>query len=361
MMNRPMFIILTTLAKHEKPLSSKELTTRLAAQGVGLSERTVRHYLKRFDEDGFTTGCLKRGRTITAKGREELRHGFVSERMSFVINRINNLSVLSDFSPDTCRGKVILNITNVVEGKITEALTLLSLLLNSPYSMSDRIVVAKAGERLGDDGVVPQGVVAVGTICSMTLNSVFLKAGIPVSTKLGGVVEIEGFRPVGFSSVISYEGSSVPPLEIFMKGRMTDVLGAVHDGTGRVLGSFREIPANSLLAAKVFHEKLRNVGIPSPIIFGQPNEPLLGLPVTEGKVGLVVLGGLNPNAGLEEAGLGSDSRAMATLYDFIGMNPIRFTEGVVGAAGLSDAREIARYSDKRRKENDGYWSVLREL
>jgi len=320
-MNRLVPLILTALNSGGKPLSSKELAMRLASQGVALSERTVRYYLQKFDAEGFTEGCAKRGRRITAKGRQELTQGFVAERVGFIINKINNLSFLADFNPDTGRGKVILNITCVSEERLQEALAILQSLLRSPYAMSDRVLLARSGESIGDY-FIPDGLVAIGTLCSITLNSILLKSGIPVATKFGGIVEVRNHQPVGFSSAISYEGSSVPPLEILIKGRMTDVLGALRRGTGKILGSFWEIPAESLCEARKVNKKLKKLGLHGCILFGQPGESLLGLPVTDGKVGLVVLGGLNPSAGLEEAGLVSDSYALAALHDYLALNPL---------------------------------------
>ncbi|HCG98663.1 MAG TPA: hypothetical protein DE036_02330, partial [Actinobacteria bacterium] len=38
--------------------------------------------------------------------------------------------------------------------------------------------------------------------------------------------------------------------------------------------------------------------------------------VSPGRMGLVVMGGLNPLAALEESGIKTDSKAMSTLIDF---------------------------------------------
>jgi repressor of nif and glnA expression len=47
-----------------------------------------------------------------------------------------------------------------------------------------------------------------------------------------------------------------------------------------------------------------------------PNQPLFGIPVGEGRTGLVVMGGLNPAAALEEAGLNSENRSLAGLLEY---------------------------------------------
>ncbi|OPY10416.1 MAG: Ribonuclease R winged-helix domain protein [Syntrophus sp. PtaB.Bin001] len=354
-MNRLVLLILTALNSENKPLNSKELATRLASRGVDLSERTVRYYLKKLDADGLTEVCAKKGRKITAKGRQEITQGFVSERVGFIINKINNLAFLADFHPVTGRGKVILNITYIPEDRLEEALAILQSILHSPYAISERILIGRSGEIFGDC-LVPEGLVAIGTLCSITLNSVLQRTGIPVTTKFGGIVEIQNNQPVGFSSVISYEGSSVPPLEILIKGKMTDVLSVLDLGTGKILGSFREIPAESLSDAKKVNEKLKKLGFQSCILFGQPGKSLLGLPVTDGKVGLVVIGGLNPSAALEEAGLVTDGQALAMLQDYVALSPI---ETFIKKKAVTRSPAISEYSPSREiSQNFAYPPLL---
>jgi repressor of nif and glnA expression len=49
---------------------------------------------------------------------------------------------------------------------------------------------------------------------------------------------------------------------------------------------------------------------------GRASQPLLEIPVSEGRVGAIVIGGLNPVAILEETGVRVDSRAMAEMIDY---------------------------------------------
>jgi repressor of nif and glnA expression len=116
------------------------------------------------------------------------------------------------------------------------------------------------------------------------------------------VVEVADGRPRRFVTAIAYESSSIAPLEILMKGRMRDVLGAGRSGTGMVLGSLREIPAGSLDDARRLHQKMKKKGFPADIVFGRPGEHLLDIPVGPDRAGMVLLGGLNSLAVLEEAG-----------------------------------------------------------
>jgi repressor of nif and glnA expression len=57
-------------------------------------------------------------------------------------------------------------------------------------------------------------------------------------------------------------------------------------------------------------------GIRGILLIGNPNQPLLEMPVAMDKAGMIIVGGLNPIAALEEAGILTVSKAMSTLYKF---------------------------------------------
>ncbi len=314
-MNKVMYAILRVLDRQQNIMGSTELSRELLPHGIELSERTVRHYLKMLDENGLTFVQGKRGRTITEKGRSELNNSFVSERVNFVISKMDSLSYLTDFNIDAMKGNIILNISFFPEKKLRDALRVMTEVFSSPYVMCNKIIMAKNGERIGDV-VIPEGTIGLGTVCSITLNGIFLKTGIPVSSKYGGVIEIQEGIPKRFVSLISYEGSSLDPLEIFIRSRMTDVAGVIKQNSGKILASFREIPVVSVNEAENLSNKMVRKGIGGKIIFGKPNQPLLDIPVGADKVGMIVVGGLNPIAAAEESGIHTESMAMSTLFEY---------------------------------------------
>jgi repressor of nif and glnA expression len=62
--------------------------------------------------------------------------------------------------------------------------------------------------------------------------------------------------------------------------------------------------------------RLKDVGLGGFMTMGFPGQPLLEIPVSEGRFGAVVIGGLNPVATLEETGARVYSRALAGLVDY---------------------------------------------
>jgi repressor of nif and glnA expression len=294
---------------------SREVSRKLRAHGIDLTERTVRYHMRILDERGYTEVYGKEGRRITDKGRSEMRNSNVSEQIGFVSAKIESLSYLTTLNLESMKGTTILNVSFIPEGQISKAIGILKRFFSSPFSMCNRLIFAPAGEQIGDI-VVPEGKVGLGTVCSVTINGLFLKTGIPVTSRYGGVLEISGAAPKRFTSLISYEGSSLDPLEIFIRGKMTDVTGCVKNGSGSILASFREIPVVCLKEAVSLSNKMAAKGIGGVLSIGKPNTPFLDIPVGIDKAGMVFVGGLNPVASLDEAGIVTHSRAMSALIEY---------------------------------------------
>ena len=321
-MTKTMLSILKILDTHpDKILGSGALSKRLKVYGIDLTERTVRYHLRILDERGFTKVFGKEGRMITPRGKEELTQALVSDKIGFIISRIETLAYLTDLDLETHKGNVILNISYFPEEELKDAIRLMSPVFSSPYVMSKMVILKRSGERIGDV-MVPDGQVGFGTVCSVTINGIFLKAGIPVTSRFGGVLQINS-DPVRFTALIAYEGSSLDPLEVFIKSKMTDIMGAVGNHSGKILASFREIPVVSIEKATQLRATLTDKGIGGVLLIGNPNQPLLEMPVGLDRAGMIIVGGLNPIAALEEAGIPTITKAMSTLYKFSELIPFR--------------------------------------
>ncbi|MCP4605873.1 MAG: DUF128 domain-containing protein [Proteobacteria bacterium] len=61
--------------------------------------------------------------------------------------------------------------------------------------------------------------------------------------------------------VIGYDSTTINPIEIFIKGKMTSVNEIVRTGMGTLGASFREIPAVALSKAKQIIKKLERTGL----------------------------------------------------------------------------------------------------
>lgn len=61
---------------------------------------------------------------------------------------------------------------------------------------------------------------------------------------------------------------------------------------------------------------LKKAGINGLIIIGEAGKPVCEMPVGRNKVGVVLIGGLNPAAAAVEAGIDATNMAMSRLIDF---------------------------------------------
>jgi hypothetical protein len=124
--------------------------------------------------------------------------------------------------------------------------------------------------------------------------------------------------------LIHYAGSSLDPSEVFIRARMTSVRDVAKRGEGKVLANFREIPALCRPIVDEVIAKLKEVGIQGLVIIGNTSEPVCEIPVELNRIGMVLLGGLNPVAAAEEAAIEAENYAMSTVMEY--QNLIKFWE-----------------------------------
>lgn len=315
--------ILRFLEKSGGPVTSTRMLDNLKALGYEVGERTVRHYFQDLDRRGLTENRGKRGRTITELGREELGSARVYDKVGFLSARIDQLAYRMSFDPARRSGTVIANISIVEDVLLYRLVGQIQRVFASGYGMGEMMALYGPGERVG--GVpVPAGKVGMATVCSITLNGILLGQGVPAHSSFGGLMEIRDRKPARFVEIIKYEGTSLDPLEIFIKSGMTKVLGAIENGNGCIGVGFRELPADSRDYVLRLDKQLKKAGLGGFLMVGWPGQPLLEVPVDEGRIGAIVIGGLNPAATLEETGVNVGSRALAGVIEYERL--FRYTE-----------------------------------
>ena len=318
---KKLLAILRILAGSEQPVGARAIAHQLLGEGIELSERTVRYHLRLMDERGLTQNLGEPGRLITPRGREEIESAGVSEKLGFVSCKIDSLAYRSTFDMDTKKGKIILNLSFIPEARFDEALEVMRDIFRAGFCMSELVIVRKAGERVGEVQV-PHGMVGFGTVCTVTFNSVLLKRGIPVDSKYAGLLEIYRDKPLRFTHLMAYAGTTVDPTEMFTVGRMTRVRDASLLGQGRILASFREVPAAAEADLTEVLAQYQSNGFSGVLATGKPSQPLLEVPVGMDRIGLAIVAGLTPVAALTESGIPVVNRAMSTLVEFSEMRPV---------------------------------------
>jgi len=153
-------------------------------------------------------------------------------------------------------------------------------------------------------------------VCSVTINGVLLKLGVPIESRFGGVLEVKDGKPRRFVAIINYGGTSLDPSEQYIRAHMTSVREVARTGNGRILANFREIPAPSRLLVEDTIKRLKEAGIGGVYVLGNTSEPVCQIGVNVNRVGVVLLGGLNPVAAAVEAGVEVENIAESGMIDF---------------------------------------------
>ena len=318
---RKVIAILRILSQSNEPLGARVISHHLKNHGVELTERAVRYHLKLMDERGFTENMGRDGRLITRLGTEELESALVGDKVGFVASKTELLAYQTELDINKRQGKVPVNISFIPEKQFKKAIEAMKKIFQAGICVSELVAVAHQGENLGGIAI-PQGKIGLATICSVIINGALLKAGIPVDYKFGGIIQIKNRKPLRFVELIMYSGSSLDPAELYIASKMTSVVQAARKGEGRILANFREIPAMCQTAAEKVVTRLREANLDGLLMMGEVSKSICGVPVELNKVGMILIGGLNPVAAVVESGIEVENRAMNTVMDYREM--IRF-------------------------------------
>ena len=314
--NRKVLYILKVLSDSQGPLGARLIAQRLKECGIKLSERAVRYHLKLMDERGLTYLMGQRdGRSLTERGLEEVKCALVKDKVGFAISRIELLAFRTNFDYEKRCGSIPVNVSFFPSKKFSKALRAMRPAFEAGFCMSNLVAIASEGEQLGALAV-PPGKMGLATVCSVVINGSLLKAGVPMDSRFGGILQIQNNIPLRFVELIYYTGCSLDPSEVFIKARMTSVQEAASKGLGRILANFREIPAICRPLAETVITGLREAGLGGPLLIGNTSETVCEVPVELNKIGVILTGGLNPVAAAEETGIEADTRTMSTVMEY---------------------------------------------
>ena len=297
---RKLIEILRIITESDGAIGARIIADKMRERGYQIGERGVRYHLRILDERGLTAREGYSGRVITENGLQELEDGLIGHRVGFIITAIDELVYNTDLDVDTGEGNVIVNMALIDKDDFDDAIEIIAAINETPYSISPYIQVI---EEDAIDYRVPKGKVGIATVCSITIDGILAKNGIPVNTKYGGLIQIENGTPTTFSDMLLYSGTTIDPMKIFINRRMTSVLDVLETGNGKLLANMREIPASAKEHAIEVLDKAKGIDIDGLIGIGKPGSPIFKAPVGPGKIGLPIYAGLNCIVAIEESGI----------------------------------------------------------
>ncbi len=302
---------------------ASRIREKLLTRGLDIQPRTVRLYLLQLDQEGLTRLVSRRhGRVLTGRGEQELAHANIVEKIGFIGPRIDSLVYQMNYDLLTQQGTIIANTALLSARDLAWATEVMRPVFRHRFGMGTRLGVVREGQVFAGT-TVPAGMVLLATACSVTVNGVFLKHGIPVTSRYGGLLEVRQWRPFRFVALIDYGGTTLDPLEAFIRAKMTRVRDCARTGNGIIGVSFREVPTPALAEVARIKKAMNEQGLDGILAVGTPNQPLLDVPVAEGRAGLVIAGGLNPLAALHESASLPKFHSLADVVDQGLLPPLR--------------------------------------
>ncbi|MDO8842322.1 DUF128 domain-containing protein [Methanocalculus sp.] len=290
--------ILRILRESREPMGAKHLSELMGEQGFILSDRAVQYYLQHLDEVGFTRKVGNRGRVLTSLGIAETESALVGDRIGFVISKLERLAFRSTLNPETCTGDVAYNLTFVKNDD-----------LDIVCNAFDEVCSAKIGFFGGysvtdNDPRIPKGHTGLMTICSITMDGVFQHHGIPVKMAYGGCLSHTGGFPDGFLHLISYIGTTLDPLQLFISAEVSTIGEYIRSGNGVALANIRNIPTVGVPYATGIMEAMRENGFHLPVTIGSE---ILRVPADPYQSSIISYSGMNLIGRASECGISMET------------------------------------------------------
>jgi HTH-type transcriptional regulator, global nitrogen regulator NrpRI len=276
--------ILRILREHSDPMGAKRLSELMAERGFVLSDRAVQYYLSYLDTMGFTEKVGNQGRILTSAGMAETDNALVDDRIGFVISKLERLAYRSTFDPLTSTGDVAYNLSMVPEESFEQAKAVFDDVVKTGCGFFNSYKIIERDPR------IPSGYIGFITVCSISMDGVFQRKGIPVKMAFGGRLEIENGTPRQFKDLIGYRGTTIDPLELFISSGLTSISNYTQSRTGIALANVREVPVSAKPQVEETIRLMNACGFVFPVTMGSP---VFNLPPNPYRLSIVAFSGLN--------------------------------------------------------------------
>ncbi|MGC9435408.1 MAG: DUF128 domain-containing protein [Methanomicrobiales archaeon] len=290
---RKVFEILRILKEQQEPIGAKRLSELMADRGFVLSDRAVQYYLSYLDEIGFTRKVGNRGRILTEKGRTETESALVETRIGYIISRLERLAFRTTFDPQTGTGDVAYNLSLVPTDQADEVAAIFEQVARAGFGFFS------AYSTITLDPRIHPGTTGFITVCSITMDGVLQRRGIPVRMVYGGRLGVTGGHPGEFQDLIGYHGTTADPLELLIDAGLTSVNDAVSGKSGVVLANVREVPYPARDRVEETAARMRDAGFRFPVTMGTG---VMNLPGDPHRLSVVSYSGMNLIAAAAEKG-----------------------------------------------------------
>jgi len=237
-------------------------------------------------------------------------------QIMFAISRIENMMYQVTFDPALQKGLISANVSVIDEADLDDVLFTFRRVMGGGLAVGSYIKVIRDPSSIGQI-VFNDRECAIMTPCSITIDGVLLRRGIPVRPVFGGIVQIENGVPVRFTDILTYESTTIDPMiDVLMSQDMTSVTDVIATGSGKILANMRIVPMHARERVEDALDTLKkSANFDSVLWVSEPNTDVLGVPIERDHVGIVAIGGTNPVAAVQEQGIPIRTHAFSELVD----------------------------------------------
>ena len=214
-----------------------------------------------------------------------------------VLSKMMSMMHSVSYDIESNRGNVLVNTGYIDKKYEDDVIDALKECYKNKTVISDRIGMEKDGNQI-----------KINTLCSTTIDGIFLKYGIPIIPYYGGILELGKNR---FIDIIAYGGTSLDPHEVFFNR---------VDGEKTILSGIRKAPMEARDNLIKIVEKLNWSGI---LEIGKPNNNIYGIKVEKGMFGFASIGGMNPFVLIKNKGIPVKIEALHDIKEYSKLIPLK--------------------------------------
>ena len=143
-------------------------------------------------------------------------------QLKFINHLIDEYALNVSYNPIDNEGDVIFNLTLIKENDLEAARLIMKEAYAAGVCFSNRVIFAHSGEEIGDY-IIPPHHIGVVTMCSITVDAILLRQGIPINPIGGGLVEIRDNIPKRFTTMIQYDSTTIDPTQVMINQGTTHI------------------------------------------------------------------------------------------------------------------------------------------
>ncbi|MDD1753832.1 MAG: DUF128 domain-containing protein [Methanotrichaceae archaeon] len=234
-----------------------------------------------------------------------------SKPLMFTLARIENLMQQVSLDPAKMKGKIITNTTRLKQELLEETLDIFQDAIQSGLAVCPLIKIEDESK-----------LIKLKTACSLTIDGVLLKNGIPIRPKGGGIIEVVEREPARFTDMLMYWATTIDPVDILTTQELTDITGMMRTGNGRILGNLQEAPMLARDRIEEVLDLMAAAEFAGILELGEPNMDVLGVSVERDHLGIALIGGTNLVAAVRERGIELSHESISDLTEVSEMKHI---------------------------------------